>query len=119
MQEIFILLLLGFGAGALSGLLGVGGGIIVIPGLTLLLGFTQHQAQGTSLALLLPPLGILAAYNYFKADFVDIRAAMIMAAMFIIGSYITSSFAVDISTDGMKKIFAVFMLVYSVKLLLE
>jgi uncharacterized protein len=119
MKEIIVLFSAGLLAGALSGFLGIGGGIIVIPALTLLLGFSQKMAQGTSLAMLLPPIGLLAAINYYKADYVDLKAAGLLIVSFIIGSYITSFFAVDLNETYLKKAFAVFLIIYAGKLLFE
>jgi len=118
-MEILILLFIGLLAGFMSGLLGIGGGIIIIPALVYLLGYSQQNAQGTSLGLLLPPIGILAVLNYHKAGFVNIKAAAIMCITFIIGSYITSKIAVELPETIIKKMFAVFLLFYAAKLFLE
>ncbi len=118
-MNTFYLLIIGLSAGALSGLLGIGGGIIVIPALVYLLGFSQQQAQGTSIAMLLPPIGLLAFINYYKAGFVDIKAAGILVLTFLIGSYITSKYVVTIPEFTLKKIFGAFLLIYSIKLLIE
>lgn len=119
MNEIILLILIGLVTGALSGILGIGGGVIVIPALVLLLNFSQKLAQGTSLAMLLPPIGLLAAYNYYKAGYVDIKAAIILIITFIIGSYISSKFAVLLPDAIIKKVFAVFLIVYAIKIILE
>jgi len=118
-MEILILLFIGLLAGFMSGLLGIGGGIIIIPALVYLLGYSQQNAQGTSLGLLLLPIGILAVLNYHKAGFVNIKAAAIMCITFIIGSYITSKIAVELPETIIKKMFAVFLLFYAAKLFLE
>lgn len=114
-----ILLLIGFAVGGLSGLLGIGGGIIVTPLLVLALGYLQKMAQGTSLAMLLPPIGILAAYNYYKAGYVDVKAAVILIIAFVIGSYFTSRIAVQVPEGMLRKIFAAFLILYAAKLFLE
>lgn len=116
MYETFILLFIGLAAGIVSGVLGIGGGIIIIPMLVGLLGYTQKEAQGTSLGLLLPPIGILAVLNYHKAGFVNLKAAGLMILTFVLGSYISSKFAVNLPEDVVKKIFAVFLLFYAIKL---
>lgn len=118
-MEILILLFIGLLAGVISGFLGIGGGIVIIPALVYLLGYSQHSAQGTSLGLLLPPIGILAVLNYHRAGFVNIKAAAIMCITFIIGSYITSKIAVELPETIIKKIFALFLLFYAAKLFLE
>ena len=116
MQQIITLLFIGLAAGIMSGMLGIGGGIIVVPLLVYFLGFSQQAAQGTSLGLLLPPLGILAVLNYYKAGFVDLKAVVIMSLTFLLGSYLSSKFVVNIPESIVKKIFAVFLLFYSAKL---
>ena len=82
-STLLLLILIGLSAGLLSGVVGVGGGIIIIPLLMLLIGLDQHQAQGTSLAVMLPPIGILAAWNYHKAGFVEWKYAMIIIAFLL------------------------------------
>lgn len=84
---VWKLLVVGLGVGAASGMLGIGGGVLVIPALVLLLGFTQQRAVGTSLAMLLPPIGIFAVLRHHRAGNVDWPAAMTMAAAFAIGAY--------------------------------
>ena len=118
-MEIFILLLIGLVAGAASGILGLGGGIIIIPGLVYFLHYTQKGAQGTSLAMLLPPIGLLAAINYYNAGYVNIKAAAFLIIAFIVGSYFSSKFAVALPEPIIKKVFAVFLLFYAVKLFVE
>ena len=117
--QILVLVLIGLVTGGLSGLLGIGGGIIVIPSLVLLLKFSQKLAQGTSLAMLLPPIGLLAAYNYYKAGYVDVKTAIILIITFVIGSYISSYWAVNLPENVIKKIFAVFLIIYAIKILME
>ncbi|MFA6981073.1 MAG: sulfite exporter TauE/SafE family protein [Ignavibacteriaceae bacterium] len=119
MYEIAIYLIIGLAAGIMSGFLGIGGGLIIIPGLTMLIGFSQQQAQGTSLALLLPPIGILAVMNYYKAGSVNLKAAAFMAITFIVGSYFSSKIAVQIPEQMLKKVFAAFLLFYAIKLFME
>ena len=116
MNEIIILLIIGLAAGLVSGVLGIGGGIIIIPMLVGFLGYTQKDAQGTSLGLLLLPIGILAVMNYYKAGYVNLKAVGIMVVTFVIGSYISSLYAVNLPEGMLKKIFAVFLIVYAFKL---
>ncbi|MEW6652870.1 MAG: sulfite exporter TauE/SafE family protein [Bacteroidota bacterium] len=116
MNEILILLIIGFTAGLLSGMVGVGGGIIVIPMLVAFLGFTQKEAQGTSLGLLLLPIGIFAVMNYYKAGYISIKAIGIMTITFVIGSYLSSKAAVGLPDHLIKKVFAVFLLLVALKL---
>ena len=114
---LFFLILIGLAAGLLSGFIGVGGGIIIIPLLMIFLGMSQHQAQGTSLAVMLPPIGILAAWNYHKAGFVDWKFALIISATFIIGGYISSNWAVNIDVKSLKKFFGIMLLIGGLKLI--
>jgi len=116
-SEIALLIVAGVLAGIAGGLFGVGGGIIVIPMLIYVFGLTQHEAQGTSLAFLLAPIGILAFMNYYKAGHVNIKYAAILAATFVIGSYFGSKWAIKIPSDIMKKVFAVFMIIVGIKML--
>ena len=114
---LLFLILIGLAAGLLSGFIGIGGGIIIIPLLMILLGMTQHQAQGTSLAVMLPPIGILAALNYHKAGFVDWKYALIISAAFIIGGYLSSKLAVNVDAKTLKKVFGIMLLIGGFKLI--
>lgn len=104
---LIILILIGLIAGIFSGLIGLGGAIIIIPALVFFLGMSQYTAQGTSLGVMLPPIGILAAYNYWKAGELNFKYAMIIAGAFIIGGYIGSKFALDVSENNLRRIFAI------------
>ncbi len=115
MSEIFILLLIGITAGFLSGGFGIGGGIIIIPALIFLLGFTQHQASGTSLAFMSAPIGLLAAINYYKAGHVNIKAAAFILAAFFIGSYLGSKIAINIPAKTLQRAFGFILLLSSLK----
>lgn len=116
-STLIILLVIGLMGGILSGLVGVGGGIIIVPALVYFLGLSQHSAQGTSLALMLPPIGILAAMNYYKAGSLNIKYALVIAIAFIIGGYFGSKISITyISEAAMKKIFGIIMLIASIKL---
>jgi len=116
-NTLLILMVIGILAGILSGMIGVGGGIIIVPALVYLLGMPQHSAQGTSLALMLPPIGILAAMNYYKAGALNVKYAVVIALAFIVGGYIGSKLSLTyISEDMMKKVFGIIMLIASVKL---
>jgi len=115
-QTFIGLLVLGLAAGYFSGLVGIGGGVIIVPALVLLFGFSQYAAQGTTLALLIPPIGILAVLKYYQKGFVDIKTAAIICAGFIIGGYLGSVTAVNISQDSLRKIFAVVVIVLGIKM---
>jgi len=116
-QIIIILIIIGLAAGMLSGLVGVGGGIIVVPALVYFLGFSQHQAQGTSLGLLLLPVGILAVLNYYHRGYIDIRVVGIMAVAFVLGGWFGSKMAVSIPELTVKRIFAVLLFYTAFKML--
>jgi uncharacterized membrane protein YfcA len=117
MTTIIILLCIGLMAGMLSGLVGVGGGIIIVPALVYFMGMSQHQAQGTSLAVLLLPVGIFAVYNYYKAGHVDVQMTFIIASTFIVGGFIGSKIAISIDQNLIKKIFGVFLLLVALKMI--
>ena len=116
-QMIMLLLLIGLLAGILSGLVGVGGGIIIVPALIFFVGFTQKEAQGTSLGLLLLPIGILAVLNYYNKGLIDVKVVGMMAIGFLIGGFFGSKLALVISEDALKKIFAVVLFYTGFKML--
>jgi len=113
-----ILILIGVIAGMLSGLIGIGGGIIIVP-MLLLLGLTQQQAQGTSLAVMLPPIAFLAVINYHKAGQIEWKYAVVISAFFIIGSYFGSKIAINIDQGLLRKIFGLVLLIIAGKMLLN
>ena len=114
---VFLLIVIGLLAGLFGGLIGVGGGIIIIPLLILMLGMTQHQAQGTALFIMLPPIGILAAINYYKQGVVNLEYASIIAFTFLIGGYFGSKISLSISPEIVRRIFGVVMLIGAIKLI--
>lgn len=117
---ILILIIIGLSAGILSGLVGVGGGIVMVPLFVLFLGLTQHNAQGLSLAVMLPPVTFLAVYNYHTAGTggnIDWRVALTVSLLFAIGGFIGSKIALQIDQRMLRKIFGVFMLFVAVKLI--
>jgi len=116
-QTILILLLIGITAGLLSGLVGIGGGIIIVPALIFFLGFSQKMAQGTSLGILLLPVGILAVLQYYNAGFVDGKTVWLVALGFLAGGYFGSKIALHLPQDTVKKIFAVFLILIAIKML--
>ena len=116
-SEILILITIGISAGVLSGMFGVGGGLIIVPALIFFLGMTQHEAQGTSLGLMLLPIGILAAWNYFKTGNLDVKAGLVIAVAFVLGGYFGSKIALGIAEVSLKRIFGVFMALVAIKLI--
>jgi uncharacterized membrane protein YfcA len=116
-ELVITLLLIGLAAGVLSGLVGVGGGLIVVPALIFFLGYSQHQAQGTSLGLLLLPVGILAVINYYNKGQIDVKVVAVMSIAFVIGGWLGSKLALRLPADTVKKIFAIFLFYSAFKLL--
>ncbi len=116
-STVLIILVIGTITGVMAGMLGIGGGLVVIPALVMVMGMSQQAAQGTSLAMMLPPIGILAAYNYYKAGHVDIKIALLLAIAFIAGSYFGSKLAIRLPQELMKKIFGIFLLLVAIKML--
>ncbi len=116
-QTILILVIVGVAAGMLGGLVGVGGGIIIVPSLIYFLSFSQKSAQGTSLGLLLLPVGILGVLQYYKQGHVDFRVVAIIAIGFLLGSYFGSKIALSLPQETVKKIFAILLLVIGFKML--
>lgn len=124
MEVSAILILMGIGlvAGILSGFVGIGGGIIVVPALVFILGYSQIQAQGISLTLMLPPVGVLAFYNYYQKGHIDkltLTYAGIMAVLFIIGGFVGSKLALKIPENVVKLIFGVIMLYVAIKMIMS
>lgn len=116
-QVVLLLIIIGFAAGILSGLVGVGGGIIVVPALVFFLGFTQQQAQGTSLGLLLLPVGILAVLNYYNKGQIDLRVVAIMTVTFVIGGWFGSKWALALPEKTVKRIFAIVLFYAAIKMM--
>lgn len=116
-STLIILVCIGLLAGFLSGMIGIGGGIIIVPALVYLLGVSQQSAQGTSIALMLPPIGILAALNYYKAGSLNVKYALIIAVTFIVGGYLGSKISLAyFSEAAMKKVFGIILMVVSIKM---
>lgn len=118
-QTIIILLIIGIFAGMMSGFIGVGGGIIIVPALVYFMGLTQHQAQGTSLLLMLPPIGILAVINYAKAGNINWWYGGIIALAFIIGGYFGSKISLKLHPGVVKLVFGIIMIYVSFKMIIS
>ena len=116
-STFIILIVIGLLAGILSGLVGVGGGILMIPLLIIFLGLTQHEAQGTALFAMLHPIGILAAINYYKEGFVKWEYAIVIAFTFVIGGYLGSKLSLSLPPQTVRRIFGVIMLLGAIKLI--
>jgi uncharacterized membrane protein YfcA len=117
-MNIFLYVLLGVVAGIFSGLIGIGGGIIIVPAMVLLFGLSQHSAQGTTLALMVPPIGLLAAWSYYKHGLVDLKIAAFVCLGFFVGGLFGAEFANAIPDQLLRRIFGVVLLVVSVKMIL-
>jgi len=117
MLELSGYIILGLIAGVLSGLIGIGGGIIIIPALVYIFSFTQHQAQGTTLALMIPPIGLLAALQYYRAGQVDLKVAALICLGFFFGGWFGGKLAVDIADVTLKRFFGGVLLLMALKML--
>jgi len=109
---------LGIVAGLASGLVGIGGGIIIVPMLVLFFGFSQQLAQGTTLALMVPPLGALAAWTYYRQGFVDLKTAALICLGFVVGSILGADFALRLPTVVLTRSFGAIMVVIGLKMLI-
>jgi uncharacterized protein len=117
LTTIIILVIIGLMAGVFGGMFGVGGAIVMIPALVYFLGVDQHTAQGTSVAIMLPPIGLFAAYNYYKAGQVNIWYAVIIAVAFLIGGYFGSMLALKLPENLMKKLFAILLILVAMRMI--
>ncbi|HCV44174.1 MAG TPA: permease [Bacteroidetes bacterium] len=117
MVDVMLYILLGLAAGVLSGLIGIGGGIIIVPALVFLFGLSQHQAQGTTLALLVPPIGILAAWTYYSQGYVNLKIAGFVCLGFFFGGLLGAKVATGLSNEALQKIFGVVLLLVALKMI--
>ena len=115
--QIILLILIGLAGGFLSGTFGIGGGIIIVPALVFLLGMTQSAAQGTSLTMMLAPVGILAVINYYKAGYVNFKYAILLMIFFVVGSYFGSKLAIHLPDKVLKQAFGVILLLAGTKMI--
>ena len=115
-QTILIPFCIGIVAGMLRGIVGIGGGIIIVPALVFFLGFSQLKAQGTSLGILLLPVGILAVIQFYKQGYIDMKTVGIVACSFVVGGYLGSKIALALPQETVKKVFAVLLLLISIKM---
>ncbi len=118
-NDIIILALIGLSAGIVSGLLGVGGAIIIVPALVFFFGLTQHQAQGTSLGILLLPVGFLAFWNYYKQGYVNFKIAIVVALAFFIGGYLGSVLAVRLPERTLKIAFGILIVFLGLRMIFK
>lgn len=116
-MKILLLVFLGLFAGMASGLIGIGGATIIIPALIFLFGFNQHAAQGTTLAMMVLPIGLLAALTYYRAGYVDLRVAGILAIGFFFGGLIGAKWATALPGPTLQRIFGIGLLLIAVKMI--
>jgi uncharacterized membrane protein YfcA len=114
---LLLYILLGLVAGVLSGLIGIGGGVIMVPALIFLFGFSQHQAQGTTLALMVPPIGLLAAWTYWKLGYVDLKVAGLICIGFFLGGYLGAKVATFLPNTVLEKVFGIALLLIALKMI--
>lgn len=117
MPDLIGLIILGSVAGIVSGLVGIGGGIIIVPALVLLFGFSQQVAQGTTLALMVPPLGALAALTYYRQGYVDLKTAGLICVGFLAGSVLGADFAVRLPAEVLTRTFGTILVAIGLKML--
>ena len=117
MQE-FQFIMLGLVVGVLAGVLGIGGAVFIVPALVYIFGWQQHMAQGTTLAMLVPPIGILAAWKYYQAGHVDLRVAGLLCLGFFVGGFFGGVIANQIPEETLKKVFGAALLLVSLKMIL-
>ncbi|MFA7405062.1 MAG: sulfite exporter TauE/SafE family protein [Pelobacteraceae bacterium] len=117
-MTIILFLLLGLLAGVLSGLIGIGGGVIIVPALVFVFGYSQQMAQGTTIALMVPPIGILAAWTYYQKGYVDVKVASLICIGFVVGGLLGSTVAANLSPVMLEKIFGGVLLIIALKMLL-
>lgn len=110
-------IILGLIAGIFGGLLGIGGGIVLIPAMVYVYGLTQHQAQGTTLALMVPPIGLLAAMKYYSSGNVKITMAVFICLGFFVGGLVGAQYAQKMSDPMLRKVFGVFLFVISLQMI--
>ena len=118
-QTILILIAIGLCAGGLSGFVGIGGGIITVPALIYMLGMSQYEAQGTSLFVILLPVGLLAVSNYWKSGHVDWKFGLMIALTFIVGGYLGAKLALRINPGIVKLVFGIIMAYVSIRMIMS
>lgn len=116
-NEIIILICIGFAAGAFSGMFGIGGGLIMVPAMVFFLAMSQQSAQGTSLGVLVIPVAAVAAFNYYREGALNIKYALVIALSFVVGGYFGSKLSLGMSELMLKRLFGVLMLIMALRLI--
>ncbi len=111
-------IILGAVGGVASGLLGIGGAVVIVPVLVFMFGWSQHMAQGTTLAMLLPPIGIMAVLRYYNAGNIDLKVAGLLCVGFLFGGWLGAVIANQLSGEMLRKVFGVFLLIIGLKMIL-
>jgi uncharacterized membrane protein YfcA len=117
-MNVILYILLGLLAGIFSGMFGLGGGTIVIPALIFLFGLSQHAAQGTTLAMMVPPIGLLAAWAYYNAGYVDVKIAAFICLGFFFGGLVGAKLVVGLSEPALRKLFGFALILIAIKMIL-
>jgi len=117
MTHVLLYLLLGLLVGILSGLIGIGGGVVIVPVLIFGFGLSQHEAQGTTLAMLVPPVGLLAAWTYYKQGYVNFRIAALLCVGFFVGGLLGAKLATGLPNVLLEKVFGIAMLAIALKMI--
>lgn len=117
MTHILLYLLLGLLVGILSGLIGIGGGVVIVPVLIFGFGLSQHEAQGTTLAMLVPPVGLLAAWTYYKQGYVNFQIAALLCVGFFVGGLLGAKLATGLPNVLLEKVFGIAMLAIALKMI--
>ncbi|HNX68392.1 MAG TPA: sulfite exporter TauE/SafE family protein [Candidatus Omnitrophota bacterium] len=110
-------ILLGLVAGVFGGMFGIGGGAVMIPAMVYFFGLTQHQAQGTTLAIMVPPIGLLAAWRYYQSGNVKLGMAALICAGFVVGGWLGAHFVQNLPETLMKRLFGGFLLLVALKMI--
>jgi len=117
MRDIIGYIAVGLIGGIFGGLIGLGGGIVIVPLLVYVFGFSQHKAQGTTLTMMLPPIGLLAVMEYYRQNAVDFRVAALLCVGFVFGGYLGAKLALWIPPMQLQKVFGVFLFILAVKMI--
>jgi len=115
-NHFILLAIIGLLGGLLGGMLGIGGAIIIIPGLVMAMGFSQQMAQGTTLMMMVLPVGAMAALQYYQKGYVDLKTALILGVFFFVGGYLGANFATHIPQHLLKKSFALLLVAIAIKM---
>ena len=117
MTEILLLILVGLAGGVLSGVVGLGGGVVIVPALVYIMGYNQHLAQGTTLAMMLPPIGVLAVIHYYNKGHVDFKVAGILCIGFLVGAFFGSKIATSLPEATLKRVFGCILVILALKMI--